>query len=101
MDKRNQEIVVFQTQRAFSALCKNFLYILEGLKKEHEFNFTKLKNALPPEYHSLLTQAEFLDASRYSYLRKLILDRGGDANREITQELLKYNIQLKRDEGEL
>jgi hypothetical protein len=87
-----RDILLFQVNRVLNATCKNFLVILEGIWHEHDSQFEKLRAAIPKEYHNLITQAEFLDSKKYSYLRKLVLDRGGDANRELQTEIEKFEI---------
>ena len=93
-----RDILLFQVNRVLNSMCKNFLSILEGIWREHDSQFEKLKAAIPERYHSLITQAEFLDSKKYSYLRKLVLDKGGDSNRELSDEIKKFNVGVDKSE---
>jgi len=97
MDNRHKDIILFQTQRLFTVLCKSFLNILESLQIEHQIHFSKLRDALPPNYQSLITQADYFDKDKFSYLRKLVFDRGGECNRELQGEIDKYRLELIRE----
>lgn len=96
MDNGEQkEIFSFQVQRTISALSKNFLNILEDLAEEYDrrldFKGTDFgEKNYPPE--------DFLNDNHFSHLRKRILDRGGDAARELSQEIEKYKINLLTNE---
>lgn len=100
MAKDDSEVISFQIQRSFSVLCKSFLNILESLQKEHQINVRKLHNSLGPNYADLIDMMDYFDAEKYSYIRKLVFDRGGEANREIQNEIVKYNLELIQDEKE-
>lgn len=99
MDNGQKDIVLFQTQRAFTVACKRFLCLLEDLKNEHKIHFSKLKGALPDPYESLIDQADYFDNDKYSYLRKKVFDIGGDCNRELQDELNKFRMELIRNES--
>ena len=99
METRQKEILAFQTQRTINALCKNFLNILEDLTEEYDRYFDKSKRYTLGE--GLIEPPEnFLTDDHFTYLRKKVLDRGGEATRDLLHELEKYNIILAMDKGD-
>ena len=76
------------------SLFKGFLFLVEDLHSDHTIHFKKLKESLPSEYHSLITQADYMDEEKLNHLRKRILDIGNDAIRNIESELNKFIIEF-------
>ncbi len=76
-------------------LFKSFLVLIEDLNKDHEINFSKLRQALPAQYHSLLDQADYFDENKLQYMRKKILDMGNESIRGTEDDLENFTISFK------
>lgn len=72
-DEKSKDFLVFQLRRKVVNLYKNYLFILEDMKKDGY--------DIPEE--------------EYQRIRKRILDYGNDTIREIEENLEKFNIELK------
>ena len=73
MDDKSQSFLVFQLRRKVVNLYKNYLFILEDLKKDGY--------DIPEE--------------EYQRIRKRILDYGNDTIREIEENVENFDIKLK------
>lgn len=76
-------------------LFKSFLILIEDLNDDHLRNFEKLRNAIPEEYHALLSQADYFDQKKLQYLRKKILDLGNDSIRTAENSFENFTISFK------
>ena len=74
------------------SLFKGFLVMLEDLHKEHEINFSKLRNNLPEGCVPIVDQADYFDEEKLQHLRKRTLDIGNEAIRNIQGDLDNYTI---------
>lgn len=97
MAKDEKDILLFQTRRAFTTLCKHFLHLLEDLQREHQINFDKLHNSLGSKYTDLIEMADYFSDEKYTFLRKRVFDAGGELNREMETEIMKYNFHLENE----
>jgi len=95
MKNKERELLEFQILRSITNQYKSFLDILEGLQKEHNNQFKKLKKSIP-EKKDLINQAEYLDEAQLNYIRKKILDMGNDARRELFSYMENFNINFKK-----
>jgi hypothetical protein len=84
-----------QYEKNIKNLFKNFLYILEELKSDHDRNFGKLVESLPSEYLNLLKQADYFDDDQMFFLRKKVLDLGNNSLRSQNQDLEKFIVEFK------
>jgi isopropylmalate/homocitrate/citramalate synthase len=82
-------------QRNIKGLFKSFLILIEDLQKDHEITFSKLKDAMPPEYKTLINQADYFDQEKLKYLRKKVLDMGNEAIRVHDNELENFTVSFK------
>lgn len=73
----------FHIRKTITGLFKSFLIMLEDLEQDHLMYVEKLKKSLPQEYHSAITQADYLDEFKVEYLRKKILDAGNNCIRNM------------------
>jgi len=73
MDDKSKSFLVFQLRRKVVNLYKNYLFILEDLKKDGY--------DIPEE--------------EYQRIRKRILDYGNDTIREIEENVENFDIKLK------
>ena len=79
---------------SIKGLFKSFLVLIEDLHKEHEINFSKLKDSLP-EDQRLIVQADYFDEEKLKYLRKKILDMGNEVIRNNDSEIENFTISFK------
>jgi hypothetical protein len=91
------EIIQFQAQRTITVLCKSFLNLLEDLQEEYD---RRLESWQVQAKNTLVSANDFLDEKHYDYLRKKVLDKGGELNRELQAEMDKYDFILKRNGNE-
>lgn len=89
------DVLLFQIARITTNLFKNHLSTLESLELEHDEAMAKLEAALPDEYKGHVDLADYLTEAKGDRLRKLTLDNGNDAIREITRLFAFYNIEMK------
>ena len=69
------------------ALFKQFLYLLEDLRREHSINFDKLRSAIPEDYHDILDMGDYFDEQRFSAYRKKVLDLGNENGRNLEKDI--------------
>ena len=74
------------------SLFKGFLVMLEDLHKEHEINFSKLRNNLPEGCVPIVDKADYFDEEKLQHLRKRTLDIGNETIRNIQGDLDNYTI---------
>lgn len=94
MAKDDKEIILFQIHRGITVLCKHFLNLVEDLQEEYDRYLVEDGNT-----HGELAD-RFLDDKHFGYLRKKILDKGGEINRELHNEISKYKLEMQRNEKE-
>jgi hypothetical protein len=75
-------------------LFKQFLKIIEDLKREHDVAYKKLYENLPPEYVPILNVANYFDLDKMAHLRKRVLDLGNEAMRSNDNELDNFTISF-------
>ena len=77
---------LFISKRWTVALFKQFLIVLEDLKKEHDTNFDKLFAGFP-EKKELIDMANYFDEVRFQRGRKKILDIGNEVARNLERDI--------------
>ena len=90
----DKDILQERYEKHTKGLFKGFLFVLEDLHEEHRIHFSKLKRALPIEYHTLIEQANYFDYNKMQHLRKRVLDMGNDSLRGHTEDLEKFTVIL-------
>jgi hypothetical protein len=75
-------------------LFKQFLKIIEDLKRDHDVAYKKLYDNLPSEYVPILNVANYFDLDKLAHLRKRILDLGNEAMRSNDNELNNFTISF-------
>lgn len=75
-------------------LFKQFLKILEDLKREHDAAYKKLYDNLPVEYSPILNVANYFDLDKMVHLRKRVLDLGNETMRSNDNELNDFSISF-------
>ena len=76
-------------------LFVDFLTLIEDLHIDHSVNFRKLYEAIPSEYHDLISQADYFGEEKRKYLRKKVLDYGNNTIRNIENDSDKFIINFK------
>ena len=77
-----------------TVLFKQFLKILEDLKREHDVAYKKLYDNLPVEYSPILNVANYFDLDKMVHLRKRVLDLGNETMRSNDNELNDFSISF-------
>lgn len=91
-DKINR-LVSAETKRLVTKIFKYNLMVLEDLRHQHVFAVNNLKNLSGQELESL----NYLDFTRYSLLRKRILDNGNESIRDLENFLDNFAFTLKNN----
>ena len=86
-----KDIFIFQLERNFKLLLKNFLELLEDNYNQHEVMIQKIKNNIPKEYHLIIDNCNYLNDNRKGFLRKKVLD-GNDRLREMEDLVDKFEF---------
>lgn len=84
----------FACRRHIVQLFKSFLEVGETLAMEHDESLAKLATALPAQYTTYLSLADYLTDERSDRLRREVLQRGNDCVRSIQEEIAKYEIEF-------
>lgn len=77
---------LFVSKRWTVALFKQFLILLEDLKKDHDINFEKLRHSIPDKL-ALVNMADYFDEERFQRNRKRVLDLGNDITRNLEKDI--------------
>lgn len=81
-------------KKSITILFKDMLKILEDMKADHDFHYTKLYENIPSEYHPMLNVSNHFDERKLKWIRKKILDSGNDALRNFEQELENFSVSF-------
>lgn len=85
-------LVLAETKRLITKIFKTQLMTLEDLRYQHKEALENLDNDLTPEQKESLN---YLDFTRYSLLRKRILDNGNEGIRDLENFLDNFTFKLK------
>jgi len=95
-----KDILSSKTDQSIRFLFKNFLGLLEEMKREHENNFDKLYSSLPEEYHNLIEMSDYFDETKFEIYRKRVLDIGNEILRNHMDDFDYYEVHFKfKDQG--
>lgn len=75
-------------------LFKQFLRIVEELKREYDDSFQKLRENLPEQYWPLLNVGNCFNDNKMLYIRKKILDLGNETMRSSDSELNNFTVSF-------
>lgn len=87
-----KQLLCFLLKKNTIILYKKFLTSIEDLRFEHKAMLQRLENSLPSQYHSLLRSVDYFDETKFSYIRKKVLDAGNEAVRSDEEQIDKFNI---------
>ena len=77
-----------------SSLFKMMLIMVEDMKKDHDFHYQKLYEAIPEKYHSVIKTADHFTPDKVSWIRKRILDFGNESLRNVQNEIENYKVEF-------
>ena len=86
-----KRLISSESKRLVTKIFKHSLMVLEDLRHQHSEALANLKNLTPQELESL----NYLDFTRYSLLRKRILDNGNESVRDLENFLDNFEFKLK------
>ena len=81
--KQLHKVWVFNIENEIRLLAKAFLELLEDVKGEQDSNLEKLSKIMKEEFSPVLPFLAVIDESKYSQLRKRVLDKSNDLIRKI------------------
>ena len=90
-----KRLVDAETKRLITKIFKHSLTVLEDLRYQHIETVGKLDNLTDKERESL----NYLDFTRYSLLRKRILDNGNEGVRDLENFLDNFAFSLKNKDN--
>ena len=93
-DEKVARLISTESNRLVTKIFKHSLMVLEDLRYQHLTSIKELKNLNPQELESL----NYLDFTRYSLLRKRILDNGNESIRDLENFLENFEFKLKNKE---
>lgn len=96
MDNTASDILSFQLERATISLYKQFLITLEDVRDEHKEMLDKLRDKLPVEYHSLLDASDYFTDTKFTKLRKRVLDSGNGTVRANKEQFTQFDVEFKQ-----
>ena len=91
--ERLKEMMSFQFHRNIVGLYKKYLNILEDIKKDHTILINKVEEKNGKEFAQNI---DYIDAEKYNYYRKKVLDSGNEIYRELESMLEKVDFSLKK-----
>ncbi len=91
-----REFVLFQLQRNITNLYKNYIILSEELHREHKVFLKKLGDS--GVSRELIKKLDYFDDSKYTYIRKRVLDLGNEINRDLEKYFDLINIELNEEE---
>ena len=77
-----------------SSLFKMMLIMVEDMKKDHDFHYQKLYEAIPENYHPVIKAADHFTSDKVLWIRKRILDFGNESLRNVQNEIENYKVEF-------
>ena len=96
--KKVKRLVLAESKRLITRIFKTQLMVLEDLKYHHENALENLTSDLTSEQIETLN---YLDFTRYSLLRKRVLDNGNEGIRDLENFLDNFMFRLKNKDTEM
>jgi hypothetical protein len=88
------EYLLQQHKREVTSLFKNYLKILEDMKADHDFHYSKLYSLIPKEHHPVIDAANHFDSTKLAWIRKRILDGGNESLRNFAEEMENVSVSF-------
>jgi hypothetical protein len=83
-----------QHKREVTNLFKNYLKILEDMRADHDFHYSKLYDLIPKEYHPIIDAANHFNDAKLAWIRKRILDGGNESLRNFAEEMENVSVSF-------
>ena len=93
----NRELLHFKVHQGITRMFKNYLFMIENLRDEHDEAMNKLEDVLPEQYKCLVEVADYLGSSKMEAFRKRILLDGNNTIRDL-QDMID-GLRVDRDEN--
>ncbi len=77
-----------------SRLFKMMLYMVEDMKKDHDFHYEKLYKNIPKKYHPIIDTADHFTKEKVNWIRKRILDSGNESIRNLCSRIDNYTVSF-------
>ena len=77
-----------------SRLFKMMLYMVEDMKKDHDFHYEKLYKEIPNEHHAIIRTANHFTPEKVNWIRKRILDYGNESIRNLHSDIDNYTVSF-------
>ncbi len=77
-----------------SRLFKMMLYMVEDMKKDHDFHYEKLYSHIPQKYHPIIETADHFTPDKVNWIRKRILDCGNESIRNLCSRMDNYKVSF-------
>jgi hypothetical protein len=81
-------------KQCITGLFKDMLKLIEDMKADHNFHYSKLYENIPSEYHSVINAANHFDEKKFVWIRKKILDIGNESLRDFSIEMENYTVSF-------
>jgi hypothetical protein len=89
-----QDYLEFQLKRYITMLFKSYLEGLEDNKFKHDLMLKKIKEAVPQEFHPIITAANYFDDRQFERIRKRVLDSGNQCKQEMESILDRMEVYM-------
>ena len=89
-----KKILHRQSEKDISTLFKTMLKMLEDMKMDHDFHFSKLYDNIPSEHHPVINASDHFTADKVNWIRKRILDAGNESIRNLYNEVDNYTVSF-------
>ena len=97
-DDKVKKLVLAESKRLITKIFKTQMMVLEDLRYQHQGALDNLKDHLAPEQ---IESLNYLDFTRYSLLRKRVLDNGNEGVRDLENFLDNFMFKLKNKDTEI
>lgn len=81
-------------KQSVTQLFKEMLKIVEDMKADHDFHYSRLAENLPDEYLNLLAASNHFDERKFKWIRKKILDTGNQSLRDFASEMENFTVSF-------
>lgn len=94
MEKNAKNNLNDKSHGEISSFFKMMLIMVEDMKKDHDFHYQKLYEAIPKKYHGIIDTANHFTEEKCDWIRKRILDFGNESIRNMQKEIDNYEIKF-------
>jgi hypothetical protein len=91
MSNPENNLIVVQTHKEITRLYKNFLELIEDIRKDHDTMVKKIETKFGPE---IAKDIDYFTNEKYEQIRKRVLDNGNETARQMINFLDFYDFQI-------